>query len=136
MSRPHGRRTVPFLCAAACACACASIVTGCSAVTALAETHRAERALVSTQGLRSTPAATYSLTMSRAYLEKAREESAEAHYGRAVAYARAATGAAQEAQRTQVERITSGMTPAPRNARASGASQSGSRPSTRGEGSR
>jgi hypothetical protein len=88
-------------------------VGGCSAVAALAETHRAERALVSTHGLRSTPAANYALTLGHAYLDKAREEAAEAHYGRAVVYARAATAAAHDAQRTQVERITSGMIPAP-----------------------
>lgn len=133
ISRPQGGRTPPFMMRApgagglgfAFAAACISMLSGCSAVAALAETHRAERALVSTGGLRSTPAASYALTLSRAYLDKAREEASVAHYGRAVAYARAATAAAHDAQRTQVESITSAMVPAPRAVR-----------SNQGEGSR
>jgi hypothetical protein len=77
----------------------------------LAETRRAERALLSTQGLRDTPSARYALTMGRAYLEKAREEAAEAHYGNAVAYARAASEAAHDAQRTQVQHLTARFAP-------------------------
>jgi hypothetical protein len=88
-------------CALTCSLSCA--LSGCSAVAALAETHRAERTLLSTSGLRSTPATTYALTLSRAYLEKAREEASEAQYGAAVAYAKAATRAAQDAQRTQIQ---------------------------------
>ena len=87
------------------ACLLSSSLVSCSAVGALAETHRAERALVSTMGLRSTPAATYALTMSRAYLEKAREEASEAQYGAAIMYAKAAQRAAQEAQRTQLRHL-------------------------------
>ncbi len=102
----------------ACAFGLASlcVTAGCSAVTALAETRRAERALVSTQGLRDTPSAVYALTMGRAYLEKAREEAAEAHYGNAVAYARAARHAADDAQRTQVQHVNARFAPAPSSA--------------------
>ena len=89
-------------------------MAGCSAVSALAETRRAERALVSTQGLRDTPSAAYALTMGRAYLEKAREEAAEARYGNAVVYARAARQAADDAQRTQVQHVRERFAPAPR----------------------
>jgi hypothetical protein len=91
------------------------MVSGCSAVAALAETHRAERALVSTEGLRPTPAATYAVTLSRAYLDKAREEASEAHYGSAVAFARAATQAAQDAQRTQLARLVPAAQPLTRS---------------------
>lgn len=93
------------------------VTAGCSAVTALAETRRAERALVSTQGLRDTPSAVYALTMGRAYLEKAREEAAEARYGNAVVYARAARHAADDAQRTQVQHVNARFAPAPSVAR-------------------
>lgn len=101
-SWPDGMWTLVTACFLSSSVACS---VGCSAVGALAETHRAERALVSTTGLRSTPAATYALTMSRAYLEKAREEASEAQYGAAIAYAKASQRAAQEAQRTQVQHL-------------------------------
>lgn len=104
-----------FGCALGLAALCVS--AGCSAVSALSETRRAERALVSTQGLRETPAAMYALTMGRAYLEKAREEAAEAHYGNAVAYARAARHAADDAQRTQVQHVNARSARAPSAAR-------------------
>jgi hypothetical protein len=87
------------------------MVSGCSAVAALAETHRAERALVSTEGLSPTPAASYAITLSRAYLDKAREEASEAHYGSAVAFAKSATAAAQDAQRTQLSRLVPAAQP-------------------------
>ena len=110
---PRAARALASFCSLACASGLAAlcVTTGCSAVTALSETRRAERALISTQGLRNTPGAAYSLTMGRAYLEKAREEAAEAHYGNAVAYAQAARRAADEAQRTQVQRVTARLAP-------------------------
>jgi hypothetical protein len=86
----------------ALSCSFGFTLSGCSAVSTLAETHRAERALTSAQSLRETPATIYALTLSRAYLDKAREEAAEAQYGNAIAYAKAATQAAEDAQRTQV----------------------------------
>ena len=101
-----------WLCACALGLASLCVTAGCSAVSALSETRRAERALISTQGLRDTPGAAYALTMGRAYLEKAREEASEAHYGNAVAYARAARRAADDAQRTQVQRATARSVPA------------------------
>lgn len=102
-SWPKGTRTVPA--SLVCGAALWLSLSGCSAVNALAETHRAERALLSTRVLRETPAAIYALTLSRAYLDKAREEAAEAQYGGAIFYAKAAARAAQDAQRTQLARL-------------------------------
>jgi hypothetical protein len=101
-SWPNGMWTLLITCAL---CGLGSAVSGCSAVAALAETHRAERALVSTTGLSQTPATVYALTLSRAYLDKAREQSSEAQYGSAIAYAKAATRAAEDAQRSQIQRM-------------------------------
>jgi branched-subunit amino acid aminotransferase/4-amino-4-deoxychorismate lyase len=106
-SWPNGTRAVlGSLAFAALCCSFGFTLSGCSAVSALAETHRAERALVSAQGLRETPATTYALTLSRAYLEKAREEAAEAQYGNAILFAKASTQAAEDAQRTQVAHLS------------------------------
>jgi hypothetical protein len=49
-------------------------------------------------GVATTPRGIYELTLARAYLEKAREEASEAHYGSASALAQAATLATQRAK--------------------------------------
>lgn len=71
---------------------CALLSGGCSAISATLACRQAERAV--RQGAVATPDGTprgvYQLTLARAYLEKAREEAAEAHYGSASKLAEAA----------------------------------------------
>jgi hypothetical protein len=93
-------------CYVAQTCALLVFVGGCSASTATMECRRAEQLLQSVSssafaasyGLRGPgPAATrtYELTLARAYLDKAREEASEAHYGSAIELAGASQRASQ-----------------------------------------
>ena len=68
---------------------------GCSAITATMECRAAASAVE--HGVASGPRGIYQLTLARAYLEKAREEASEAHYGSAVSLARAAQLATERA---------------------------------------
>ena len=63
-------------------------LAGCSAITATVECRVAARSVE--HGVASGPRGIYQLTLARAYLEKAREEASEAHYGSAVRLAQAA----------------------------------------------
>jgi hypothetical protein len=83
------------------------------------ECRRAERLLQSVSssafatsyGLRGPgPAAarTYELTLARAYLDKAREEASEAHYGSAIELAGASQSASQRARAPQQYDATKG----------------------------
>jgi hypothetical protein len=64
------------------------------------ECRRAERLLrsASTSAAAPLPARSYELTLARAYLDKAREEASEAHYGSATELARASQRASQRAR--------------------------------------
>jgi carbonic anhydrase len=72
--------------------------SGCSAISATLECREAERAVA--QGVATTPRGIYQLTLAHAYLEKAREEASEAHYGSASALAQAATLATHRAMKS------------------------------------
>jgi hypothetical protein len=72
------------------------IQSGCSAISATLECRDAARAVE--RGVASGPQGIYQLTLARAYLEKAREEAAEAHYGSAVSLAHAAQLATERAR--------------------------------------
>jgi hypothetical protein len=67
----------------------------CSAIAATVECREAERAV--TQAVAADPAGIYQLTLARAYVEKAREEASEAHYGSATRLAQAAKAASARA---------------------------------------
>jgi hypothetical protein len=62
------------------------------------ECRRAERLLRSASSSSAASAQTYELTLARAYLEKAREEASEAHYGPAIELANASQRASQRAR--------------------------------------
>ena len=73
----------------------ASVSAGCSAIVATLDCRDAERVVA--RGVAPTPRGVYQLTLARAYLEKAREEASEAHYGRASRLAHAAKLATERA---------------------------------------
>lgn len=91
MARPFGAWTRVLLSCLVCG------AVGCSAITATIECREAERALKHAPSLANDPANLYQLTLARAYLDKAREEAAEAHYGEARLLAQAAKGATRRA---------------------------------------
>lgn len=78
-------------------CALLVFSTGCSAGMASVACRRADRAL---QDVSVSVAAVqvYELTLARAYLDKAREEASEAHYGAAIELADASQRASQRAR--------------------------------------
>lgn len=86
--------------AALCCCLLAAS-SACSAIWATLECRRAERELARTPSVASDAANVYQLTLARAYLDKAREEAAEAHYGTARDLARAAKQATESARRSK-----------------------------------
>ena len=67
----------------------------CSAIAATVECREAERAVA--HAVAADPAGIYQLTLARAYVEKAREEASEAHYGSATRLAEAAKAASARA---------------------------------------
>jgi hypothetical protein len=70
-------------------------LAGCSAIVATVECREAERAVA--HAIAAKPEGIYQLTLARAYLEKAREEASEAHYGSAARLAQAAKAKAKAA---------------------------------------
>jgi hypothetical protein len=62
--------------------------SGCSAISATLACRDAERAIE--HGAATTPRGVYQMTLARAYLDKAREQASEAHYGSASNLAEAA----------------------------------------------
>ena len=71
-------------------------LSSCTATQSLLQCRRANAALQRV-GPVTTPAAIYELTRARAYLDKAREEAAEAHYGLSIELAQNAERAAVRA---------------------------------------
>ena len=81
-----------------CACVLLILSGGCSASMATVQCRRAERLLADVSApsaARRAPAQLYELTLARAYLDKAREEASEAHYGVALELAAASQRASE-----------------------------------------
>lgn len=89
-------RTRPSALALGVLAALGALSGGCSAITATMACRDAARAVE--HGVASGSHGIYQLTLARAYLEKAREEASEAHYGSAVRLARAAQSATESAR--------------------------------------
>lgn len=77
-------------------------LTSCTATQSLIQYRRANAALQRVGNVQ-TPAGIYELTRARAYLDKAREEAGEAHYGLAIELAIDAERAAKRALASHVQ---------------------------------